>query len=561
MRRWLDRNTTIRLIPTDEVILFPPIDRFVRAAAWMLSIVVGLVLLMACTNLASFLLAHTIDRKKEISLRLALGATRMTLIGQLLTESVLLAAIGGIAGIAVAVGLLNRLVTADLPLPIPLSLDLSIDLTVLAYTVGLTLAAGIALGLAPAIQSSNPDIASTLKDEGAGGGSRKLTLRNLLVSTQVAVSIVLLVGAGLFLRSLQEVQSVDPGFGKDPAALLTMIVPGTRFDEDSGRRYMKQLLERFKQIPGVEDVGVTGNLHLNTLSTQNMSFNVDGVEPPPEREAHMADTARVDPGFFPAAGVRIVAGRNFSDHDLPDTPAVAIVSQALADRFFPNVDPVGRILRRDSNDLEIVGVANDAKVRSLGEKPRLFVYRPYSQSYTSFLTVVARTSRNPETLAIELLSAARAYDADLWAWETKTMARHIGTVVLPRQLSALLLSAFAVLAIALAAIGLYGTVSYSISQRTREIGIRMSLGANTATIMRLLLGSGLRPVLFGGAVGLALAFLVSRLLGGLLFGISTLDPRTFTAAVAVLALTATVAAWVPARRAARLNPVEALHFE
>lgn len=557
-----DKDTHILLLPTADVILYPPIDRFVRAAAWLLTVVVGLVLLMACTNLASFLLAQSIDRKKEIALRLALGATRRHLIGRLLTESALLATIGGVAGIGVSVFLLRLLVGADLPLPIPLSLDLGLDLVVLTYTFAISLVAGLALGLVPALQATKPDVASTLKDEGAGSGQRgKLGLRNVLIGAQVAVSTVLLVGAGLFLRSLQEVQSVDPGFGRDPAAILTMMVPGSRFDENEGRLYMKQLIERIEQLPGVEDVGITGNLHLNSLSTSSTSFNVDGFEPPLEREAHTADTTTVDPGFFAATGIRIVSGRNFNDRDLPDTPAVAIISEALVTRFFPDVDPIGRSLRREGKDLQIVGVATDAKVRTLGEEPRFFVYRPYSQSYTSFITLIARTSRDPETVALELLSTAKDYDSELWAWETKTMARHIGTMLLPRQLSAVLLSAFAGLAIALAAIGLYGTVSYSVAQRTREIGIRMSLGADTASVLRMLMMTGMRPVVYGSLTGLAMALLMSRLLSSLLFGVSTLDPLTFAGAALALALTALVASWVPALRASRVSPITALRFE
>ena len=243
-------QTGFLLIPTDEVILYPPIDRFVRAASWLLTVVVGLVLLMACTNLASFLLAQAVDRRKEIALRLALGATRRNLIGQLLTESVLLAVAGGAAGLAVAVGLLRTLQTADLPLPLPVSLDLSLDVNVLAFTVGVSLLAGIVLGLAPAIQSTKPDLASALKDEGAGGGQPgKLTLRNTLIGAQVAVSTVLLVGAGLFLRSLQEVQSVDPGFGRDPSAIMTVMVPAARFDQDAGRRYIRDMTERISRDP------------------------------------------------------------------------------------------------------------------------------------------------------------------------------------------------------------------------------------------------------------------------------------------------------------------------
>ena len=559
-----DPRGSFLLVPAEEVLLFPPFDRFVRAAAWLLMIVVGLVLLMACMNLASFLLAQALDRRKEIALRLALGASRRGLVGQLLTETVMLSLLGGVAGVVVAAGSLRFLLGADLPLPLPVSLDLGLDWTVLGFSLLISLIAGIFLGLVPALQSTRLDLASTLKDETVGAGrSGKWTLRNALVVAQVTVSLVLLVGAGLFLRSFQQVQSVDPGFGRDPAAVLTVMVPGTRFTEDEGRVFARGMLDRFGQLPGVEAVGLIDNLHLNTLNTQSIGFNLDGVEPPPDREAHTADRATVDPGFYDAAGIRILRGRNFSDRDLPDRPRVAIVSEAMARKFWSSPDEaVGRVIRRDDDpDLLVIGVAGDAKVRSLGEAPRSFIYLPYSQDYSSFLTVVARTSLDPEPLALEMLATGRELDPEFWVWETKTMDRHLGVVLLPARLSALLLSVFAGLALALASVGLYGVVSYAVSQRTREVGIRMSLGATPGGIVRLLMQSGLRLVAVGGVIGLTLALAVSRLLGRLLFGVASADLFTFVAIPAVLVGAAILAAYVPARRASRVDPVTALRAE
>ena len=559
-----DPRGTFLLVPTEEVLLFPPFDRFVRAAAWLLMIVVGLVLLMACMNLASFLLAQALDRRKEIALRLALGANRRGLVGQLLTETVMLGLLGGAAGVVVAVGSLRFLLGADLPLPLPVTLDVGLDRTVLGFSLLISLTAGILLGLVPALQSTRPDLASTLKDETVGTGrSGKWTLRNALVVTQMTVSLILLVGAGLFLRSFQQIQSVDPGFGRDPAAILTVMVPGTRFTEDEGRTFARAMLDRFGQLPGVEAVGMIDNLHLNTLNTQSIGFNVDGVEPPPDREGHTADRATVDPGFYDATGIQILRGRNFSDRDLPDRPQVAIVSEAMARKFWSSPDEaVGRVIRRDDDpDLLVIGVAGDAKVRSLGEAPRSFIYLPYSQSYSSFLTVVARTSLDPEPLALEMLATGRGLDPEFWGWETKTMDRHLGIVLLPARLSALLLSVFAGLALALASVGLYGVVSYAVSQRTREVGIRMSLGATPGGIVRLLMQSGLRLVAVGGVIGLTLALAVSRLLGRLLFGLASADLFTFVTVPAVLVGAAILAAYVPARRASQVDPVTALRAE
>jgi predicted permease len=562
LENW-DPDASFFMVPTEDVILFPPFDRFVYAAAWLLMIVVGLVLLIACTNLASFLLARGVDRRKEIALRLSLGATRRSLVGQLLTETTLLGLLGGVAGVAVAVWLLRILLSADLPLPVPITLDLGLDLTVLGFSLGASLLAGVVLGLAPAIHSTKPDVASTLRDESTGGGARgRVTLRNVLVVAQVAVSLVLLVGAGLFLRSYQQVQAVDPGFGREPTAILNLMVPGNRYSEEQGRVFTRTLLERFEKLPGVQSVGLTGNLHLNTLSTSTMSINVDGVEPPPGRESHSIDTTSVDTGFFDAAGMRILQGRNFNDQDLPDSPPVAIINQNMARKFWPDGDPLGRMLRREgSDDLMVVGVVSDAKIRSLGEPPRSFVYRPYSQAYQTYYFVLARTTIDPERTALDMLAAGRELDPNLWAWEAKTMDQHLGIMLLPARLSALVLSAFAILALALASIGLYGIVSYAVSRRTREVGIRMSLGADGARVVQMLMGGGMKLVAVGSVIGLLVAVAAARLVGGLLFNVSTLDLSTFLLVPIVLIAAAMLAAYIPARRASRVDPATALRME
>jgi predicted permease len=560
-----DPQAGFLFVPTSDVILYPPFDRFVRAAAWLLMIVVGLVLLMACVNLASFLLARAIDRRKEVALRIALGATRGRLVGQLLTETLLLALLGGVAGVALGQGLLALLAGADLPLPIPLTLDLGLDPTVLGFSLLVSLAAGLLLGLAPALQTTNPDVSATIKDETAGvGRSGGLTLRNALVVLQVATSVVLLVGAGLFLRSFQRIQTVDPGFGRDPSAVLTVMIPGSRFSEEQGRAFEKRLEERLLQLPGVTAVGVTSNLHLNTLNTQNMTVNVDGVEPPPGRDSHMVDRATVSGGFFEAAGVRILRGRNFEASDLPDSPQVAIVNEAFVEKFWPGQDPLGRMLRRPDEgdeDLMVVGVAATAKIRSLGEAPRPFVYVPFSQRYTSFVTVVARTTADPARTSLDLVAASRELDPEVWIWEATTMDRHLGIVLLPARLSAVLLSGFAALALALASIGLYGIVSYSVSQRSREVGIRMSLGADGGSVVGMLMGSGLKLVGMGAAFGVLASLAAMPALANLLFGIQPRDVVSFVVMPLVLVVVATLAAYVPARRASRIDPVRALKAE
>ena len=296
-----DWDTTARfaVVPLDDVLLYPPMDEYIRGSAWLLTVVVMLVLLLACTNLASFLLARALDRRKDIAVRLALGASRGSLVRRLLVETTLLSLLAACVGTVLAVWLLDLLVTADLPLPLPVSLDLSLDRTVLAFTLVVSVFAGALLGLVPALQSTKPDLVTALKSDSAGGGQpTHVRWRNALVIAQLTVSIVLLVGAGLFLRSFQRVQAVDPGFGQAPTAIMTVVVPATRFTVDEGRTYTKRLLDRFRALPGIEALGLTGNLPLNTLSTQSLIFNVDGHQPQDARDGFIADRAEVDAGLL-----------------------------------------------------------------------------------------------------------------------------------------------------------------------------------------------------------------------------------------------------------------------
>lgn len=560
------RTNEFAILALSDVLLFPPIDGFVRGAAWLLIVVVGLVLLLACTNLASFLLARALERRRDIAVRLALGASRGSLIRRLLTETILLALAAGSVGVVLAVGLLGVLQNADLPLPVPIDLDLTLDWTILLFTFGISLITGILVGLVPALQSTRPDVASTLKSETAGGGQPgQLRWRNVLVVAQFTLSLILLVGAGLFLRSFQSIQAVNPGFGHEPTAIMTVMAPMTRFTPDEGRLYMRRLLDRFRQLPGVTTVGVIDNLHLTLTTTQSMGFNVDGVEPPADVDYFSADRAEVDSGFFAAAGITLLRGRNFTDADLPDGQAVAIISEATARRFWPDGNAIGKMLRRDPDDddpdLVVVGVASDAKVRTIGEAPRLMVYRPYSQRWSPLLTILATTTMDPDQTALSLMTAGREVDPDMWVWETKTMARHLGITRLPAQLSAFLLSGSAILALLLATIGLYGIVSYAVAQRTREVGIRMALGADAGHVTRLLTSSGLRMVAVGAATGLVVSVALARLLSSLLFGIEAFDPVTFVTVPVILGSAAILAAYLPARRAARLNVVTALRDE
>ncbi len=553
------------LYASNDVIMWPPIDRFLVPAAGLFMVLVGLVLMVACANLASFLLARAMDREKEIAIRLALGATWRSIVGQLLSETLVLSLLGGVAGIGVSVWLLRLLFAIDLPLPIPLTVDVAPDTAVLTFSLAVSVVAGLFFGVAPALHGSRSDVASTLKEGGSGANRpRRVSLRNALVVSQVAFSLVLLVAAGLFVRSAQATQSIAPGFGSEPAGVLTIVLPGTRYNVDQGYQFIRGLRERFLQLPGVDSVGITDNLHLTLTNTQFMSINVDGIEPPAGSNGHLADQATVDPQFFETTGIRILRGRNFNDSDSEESTRVAIVSEALEQRFWPGESAVGRVLHQSPADrpaLTIVGVARDAKVRTIAEAPRSFVYLPFSQDYTPFVTVVARTAGDAEATARDMLLAGRELDPELMVFETKTIERHIGIQLLPAHLAAVVLTAFALLTLVLAGIGLYGVVSYAVAQRTREVGIRISLGAEYGDMVKMPTAGGMRLVLISSVIGLGLPVLVARVMGTLLYGVGVLDPVTFMAVPAILIGVAFLAAYLPARRASRVDPVIALRTE
>ena len=556
-------------VPTSDVRVYPGLDPLLRTAAGLLMTVVGLVLLLTCTNLASFLLARVLDRGKEVAVRRALGATRGALVRQLLVESALLGLAGAAVGLVLALGLLHVLLSVDLPLPFGMKLDLHfgldstalVDWRVLALTAGAGFVTGGLLGLISAIQGTRADLGSALKTGGRGSDAPgALRWRNGLVVAQIAMSLVLLVGAGFFLRSWQQMLAVDPGFGRAPTSILSLWMPVARSTPGEAVERTRGLLERFRALPGVDAAGLVWPLPLE-FSSSSTDFTIDGRVPPRGREAFRADRAIVDGGFFDAAGMAIVSGRTFNEADRRDTQSVAVISQAMARRYWPAGDALGRVIRRPDpaeDDLVIVGVASDINVRSLGEVPRDLVYETYSQGEGSPMFHFVVRAADPERIS---LIAAREIDPDLQVVQSMTMAQHLAMSRLPSQLGAFMLSAFAAMAMALATVGVYGMVRYTVAMRTREVGIRMALGADAAGVARLLATNGLRLVLLGGAIGVAASLLVARFLATLLFGVGTFDPVALTGAPLVLAVAAWLAAYLPARHASRADPLAALRTD
>lgn len=547
------------MIASTKVIVNPMIDRVIVPAAALMMAVVGMVLLIACANLASFLLAQAADRRREVAVRLALGAGRSRLVRQFLTETLLLAVIGGGAGIALAAILLRALVSANLPIPIPIALDLSFDPMVLGFSIAVTLIAGLAFGLAPALQATRPDIAGTIKDESTGGArSGNVSLRGSLVVVQVAVSLVLLVGSALFLRSFKARLAIDPGFGSAPAAVVQLQEPTANRTADQSFNFYTQLRNQMAALPGVTAVGMIDDLQLNALDNQSTDVVIPGVDPPPEHDAWSIDWARVSEGYFDAAALKLVAGRQFGSQDTPDGDQVVIVSEAFVKKFWPGQSGLGNTLRVRGKEMTVVGIAADAKIKTLGEDPIPYLYRPFNQNPGTGMTIVARTLANPEALIPQVVSAARTLDPDVVVMFTKTMERHLAESLLPHRLGAWVISAFGTIALLLASIGLFGVVSYAVSTRSREVGIRMAMGADVRQVVRLMMGGGMRLVAIGAVVGLALSAAAAKVLSGVLYGVNASDPMPFLVAPLVLLAVAVVAAWIPARRVTRINPVLAI---
>ncbi len=552
------------LMSSNDVRLHPMVDRALIPVAALLMIVVGLVLLIACANLANLLLARAAGRRKEVAIRLAIGAGRGRLIRQLLTESMLLALLGGALGLALAYWTTAFLVSFQPPIPIPVVLDLTIDVRVLAFTLVLAMTTGILFGLVPALQATRPDVVSELKDETTAMARRyrKLGLRNSLVVLQVAASLVLLIGAGLFVRSLSNAQAIDPGFETEKAAIVGFNLEVSNYDVLQGREFYRNLTDRIRSRPGVEAVTLANRIPLGIMIRTTETY-VEGADVPVD-EAPEINVSTVSSGYFETMQVPLLQGRDFSDEDRESAPGAVIVSEAAAQRFWPGQNALGKQLRLNDPEAPartVVGVARDTKVITLGEAPRAYIYLPFSQEYDDMMSVVVRTSGDPTLMLPIIRDEVRALDERLPVWELKTMREHLGLMLFAPRMGATLLSLFGGLAALLASIGLYGVVAYTASQRTREVGIRVALGARPVDVVKLVVGQGMVLVIVGAAIGLGVALVATRPLATFLYGIQATDPLTVFGVSLMLCGVAFVASLIPAMRAARIDPMVALRYE
>ncbi|HEY8225880.1 MAG TPA: ABC transporter permease [Pyrinomonadaceae bacterium] len=529
---------------------------------------VGLVLLIACANVANLLLVRASTRRREMSVRVALGANRWRIIRQLLTESLMLSVVGAALGILLA-HWGTSFIAKQLPDGIPRLAEANVDVRVLGFTLAASLITGLLFGLAPALQASRLNLTEALKEGDRSSSGNRQRLRSVLVVCEVALTLTLLVGAGLLIQSFRRVLQVDPGF--KPRDLLTMQVSVSNPDGHQVATFFEQLQENVRRLPGVKSVGISNGLPL--VSTNHPTFFIEGRPQPENGKEPGAIRYTVSPGYFETMGIDLLRGRLFGAQDRTDTPLVIIIDEALAQQHFQNEDPIGKRLsqsRSGTPSFEIVGVVKHVEQDNLeGEVVRTpQFYLDFNQipldrlpGYVRRINVLTRTDVEPTSLASAVRAEIAALNKDQAVFNVRTMEQIVSQSVAPRRFSMLLLTVFAIVALALASIGIYGMMSYAVAQRTREIGLRMTLGAQRGNVLRLVIGQGMKLALVGVGLGLLAAVVLTRTMKSLLFGVSATDPPTFVGITFLLALVALVACWVPARRATKVDPMVALRYE
>jgi putative ABC transport system permease protein len=537
-----------------------------RQALMILLGVVGFVLMIACANVANLLLARSAGREKEMAIRAALGASRWRIVRQLITESLLLSLIGGVLGLVLAFWGIDLLLAA-IPVEFPFWMKFNLDGRVLSFTILISLVTGIIFGVAPALQASKVELNESLKEGGrsaaAGRGHRRL--RGLLVVAEVALSLMLLAGAGLMMRSFMRLQQVNPGVNPNNVLTMTVSLPSAKYSEEKRSPFFGQLLERVKALPGVETVGAVSNLPLGG-SLWGRSLTVEGAPTLAVGEAPMINHCVITPNYFRSMGIPILTGRDFNETDTKDSLKVTLIDERLAREYWPNETALGKRIRfgpPESNEPwhTIIGVVGEVRHQSLERATRKSIYVPHQQIPMREMTLAVRTSTEPLSLAGAVRNQVKELDPDQPITNVRTMTEVISRSVWQPRLYAILFGVFAVVALLLASIGIYGVMSYAVTQRTHEIGIRMALGAQTRDVLRMIIGQGMMLALMGVALGLLGAFALTRIMSSLLFNVSATDPATFVGVSLLLSMVAFLACYLPARRATRVDPMIALRYE
>jgi predicted permease len=545
-----NKNLTAVVVPAD---LTPaPMRGLLTGISALLMVIVGLVLLIACANVTNLSLAQAVRRQGELAVRSALGASRWRVMQQMLTESILLACAGGAVGVLIAfTG--APLLLALKPSFLPISVDVAPDWRVLLFTLGLSVATGIAVGVAPALRSTKNRMLMGFNLTANASRYAKSRLRNFLVVSQVAFGVLLLIVAGLCVRSLRNARSVDPGFELDHALMASFDLATAGYDQKRGEGLERQLVARLGALPGVDSVGLADHLPLGTQTSQG-GFDVNG-------RSLTFDCAAVGPDYFRSMGIPL-QGRDFSYRDDRSAPAVAIVNEVFARRAWPEEDPIGKAIPVPGTKAksQIIGVVRTGKYRNLGEDPRPFVFVSLLQNYESRTAVVIRASGPPAAMVETVRRTMATLDPAL-AVQAQTLREHLKLALFPTEAAGAVLGSFGLLALALSVVGLYGMLAYAVSQRTREIGIRRALGAQSSDVLRLVTLQGIKLAAVGLAIGLTGALLSTRLLAFLLYGVSATDPLTFAGVAVVFLVIVLLASYIPAYRASRVDPMVALRYE
>jgi predicted permease len=527
-------------------------------------VVAGLVLLIACANVANLLLARAAGRSREMGIRAAFGASRSRLVRQMLVESLVLALMGGAGGALLAAWLSDAMGWMLPPMGFPLSLNLAWDYRVPGFALALTLFTVVAVGLIPALRAAKVDPLVSIRNE-AGAASLlapRSRLRGALVVIQIAVSLASLLCGGLFVRALVEQRKVDPGFDPERALLLSMDLFPNGYDEKRGVEFYRQYVARVAALPGVESASLSNQVPPNLFPGSSAGFEIEGYTPRADETINI-EYEVVAPRYFQTMRIPLVEGRDFSEADNAQSAPVAIVNETMARRYWgQGRSPVGKRLRATSGKWRtVVGVARDIKQFEPTEPTHPWVYTPHAQDYESMMTLIARTTGDPWQSLAGVRAAAHDLDPTLPVFDEKTLKTHSGVPLFLDRIAVTFLSAFGLLALMLAAVGLYGVMSYSVTARTREIGIRMALGAQTGAVLKQVIKQGMILALIGVAIGLAAAFALTRLMESLLYGVSATDVLTFTLVSLLLAAVAVLACYIPARRATKVDPMVALRCE
>jgi putative ABC transport system permease protein len=543
-------------------------DRYtsdVSRALWVLLAAVGFVLLIACVNVANLLLVRAAERQKEIAIRLALGAGRWRIVRQLLSESLLLAAVSGLAGLLVGVWLLEGLLKLA-PEGVALLSQTRLDATVLSFTLGVSLLTGLLFGMLPAWQSAWGGLHASLKEGGrASAGAMGERMRKGLLVAEVGLSLVLLVGAGLMLRTVHRLTRVDPGFATENLLTMQFNLPRNVYPEPRLQSFYNEIIPRIEALPGVRAAALTLSLPIDG-SNWNSVFIAADLPVPPRADLPSSAFIPVSANYFNAMGIRLLKGRVFTEADTAGKPAVTVINETLAARLWPGADPIGKRLKQgwpedETPWREVIGVVADVKLNGVNSDTPLQSYLPLSQESSGFLNLVVRASGNPLNFAATVEQTIHSLDRDLPVFNVYLMDQLLSSAIVWQRLMMALLLGFAVLALLLAAVGIYGVISYSVRLRSHEIGVRMALGASAVDVLRLIVGQGMKLTLAGVALGLLSAFAITRWMESLLFGVRATDPLTFAVIPLLLTAVALLACWIPARRATKVDPMIALRCE